>query len=106
MAKHEIREGGLTVSLTDDAYDYNDKFFTLEVTEMSSADGVENDADVSGLPVTAAQEEISNYLEAAMACAKVRCGAELSVRNVAGYAAQAGIQTLKGNKPKGPSLGR
>lgn len=88
MAKHELREGNLMVSLTDDAYDYNDQYFTLEVTEMSGAEGVENDADVSGLPVTAGQDEIDAYLAAALASAKVCCGPELNVRNVAGQAAQ------------------
>lgn len=106
MANHEIREGNLVVSLTSDAYEYNNEQFTLEVTAMDGNEGVENDADVSGLPVTATQPEIDGYLAAAMAHAKVRCGNELQVRNSAGRVAQAGIAAIQGKKPaNGASFG-
>lgn len=104
MANHEIREGNLVVSLTSDAFEYNNEQFTLEVTAMDGNSGVENDADISGLRVTASQPEIDGYLAAAMAHAKVRCGDELHVRNSAGYVAQAGIAAIQDKKPiKGAS---
>ncbi len=91
----ELREGNLLVSLTRDAHDYNDRYFTLEITEMNGDEGVENDAEVSGLSVGADQTEIDAYLTEAMACAKVRAGIDLNVRNVAWHAAQAGMSAVE-----------
>lgn len=100
MANHSLREGKLEVSLTDDAYDYNDRQFTLEVTEVG---GDDNDADVSGLYVTASQAEIDAYLAAALAAAKERAGSEVNVRRVASYAAQAGMKVVLGMQDTAPA---
>jgi hypothetical protein len=91
----ELREGNLLVSLTRDAHDYNDQFFTLEITEMNGDEGVENDAEVSGLSVGADQTEIDAYLTEAMACAKSRVGIDLNVRKVAWHAARAGMSAVE-----------
>lgn len=90
--QHSLRQGRIEVSLTTDAYDYNDLLFTLEVTEMNGDEGVENDADVSGLDVKASQPEIDAFLVAALQCAVELAGPQVSVRNVAGKAATKGLE--------------
>jgi hypothetical protein len=76
-----IREGDLMVSLTADAYDYNNDFFTLEVTLMEGKEGIENDADLSGLSVNASPAQIESYLTAAMARLKEFCAEEIIIKN-------------------------
>lgn len=90
-----IRDGALRVSLTKDAYAYNDEQFTLELSHIEGDECVENDADASGLPISASQAEIAVYLEAAMRRAKQRAGDETAVRNVSGYAAAAGVKAVE-----------
>lgn len=91
LSNYRTRQGNLMVSLTEDAHAYNREFFTLEITHMDGDEGIENDADVSGLSVFATQAQIDLYLAAAMAHATARCGQEGRVRNAAVYAAQAGV---------------
>lgn len=100
VAERGIRKGRLKVSLTDDAYEYNRELFTLEVTEMDGDDGIENDADVSGLAIGASQAEIAAYLSAAMACAEERAGPAMNVRCVASHAAQAGVKAVLAMRDK------
>jgi hypothetical protein len=92
--RRAIREGALELSLSDDAYSYNDTQFTLEVSHFDGDELVETDADVSGLAVTASQAEIEAYLLAAFRCAKERAGDAMVVRNVAGFAAAAGMKAV------------
>lgn len=48
------------VSLTSDAgFDYNDQFFTLEISDPSED---ENDAEISPIKTTASRPEITEYL--------------------------------------------
>ncbi len=92
--RRAIREGALELSLSDDAYSYNDTHFTLEVSHFDGDEWVETDADVSGLAVIASQAEIEAYLLAAFRCAKERAGDAMVVRNVAGFAAAAGMKAV------------
>lgn len=91
---YELREGNLQVALTQDTFEYNDTYFTLEVTELADGEGVENEAFVSGLTVAADVGERATYLTAALACAKLKAGPELNIRNVAAHAAQAGLSAV------------
>lgn len=75
----------IEISLTKDAYDYNDRFFTLEATDGAEE---ENDADVSGLPVSASQAEIARYLAAAANEARRYFAETGSVRRMASSAAR------------------
>ena len=100
-----VRDGALEVSLTDDAYSYNDEQFTLELAHMEGDECVENDADASGLPISASQADIDAYLEAALRCAKEKVGAEIAVRNVSGYAASAGVKAVAEAKARVSSMG-
>lgn len=92
----ELRNGSLIVGLTDDAYDYNDAFYTLEVTDSSDE---ENDAVHSGLPITASEAEIDAYLQAAMDSAqeqiKLNGG---TTRRTASTAAAAGYAAIAPGK--------
>lgn len=94
---HQKQIGNLAVELTDDAYDYNDKTFTLEVTALDGGDGSanENDADFSGLPVTATPTEINAYLGAALHAAVMAAGPDLAVKNSASRAARAGMAAVE-----------
>lgn len=91
------RIGNLAVELTDDAYDYNGYAFTLEVTALDGGDGSdnENDANWSGLSVTATPAEIDAYLGAALSAAEAIAGPDLAVKNSASRAARAGIAAVE-----------
>ncbi len=95
-----VRDGALAVSLSDDAYSYNDEQFTLELAHMEGDECVETDADASGLPISASQAEIDAYLEAALRCAKEKVGSEIAVRNVSGHAASAGVKAVAEGKAR------
>jgi hypothetical protein len=90
-----IRQGNLEVSLTSDAYDYNTEFYTLEVTEFDGDgdEGIENDADISMLPISASPGEKSAYLSAAIASVQAEY-AKGSIRRTASTAAKAGIEAV------------
>lgn len=96
MKSHEIRNGNLVVSLTNDAYEYNNEFFTIEVTQMDGSECIENDADMSGLPVLSNKAEIDLFLSAAMEYAVANCVDVLEpvVRRLSHSAAQAGLNAI------------
>ncbi len=104
-SSRSVREGALEVSLTDGAYSYNDVQFTLELSHMEGDECIENDADASGLPISASQAEIDAYLEAAMRCAKAKVGTEIAVRNVSGYAAAEGVKAVAEVKARVSTMG-
>jgi hypothetical protein len=91
----ERREGNLLVSLTKDAYDYNDRLFSLEVSALDGAEWLDTDADVSGLEVDATPVEVNAYLDAAFASVRKNAGDELNVRLTAHRAAQAGMEAVR-----------
>lgn len=98
---NEIRQGSIEVGLTRDAYDYNDEFYTLEVTEFDGdgKEGVDNDADISGLPISASAAEKRAYLIAAMAVVQAKYGPESNIRRTASPAAKAGIEAVAAIAP-------
>lgn len=90
-----LRQGNLAVALTKDAFAYNDRLFTLEVSEMQGDEYQGNDIGISGLEVTATAQEISVYLGAALGMALKRAGVELNVHGTAVPAAAAGMQAVQ-----------
>jgi len=93
----EIKEGRLTVALTDDAYSYNDVLFTLEATYSGAvfSDECENDGDVSGLTINASEEQIATYLQAAFDSVQEQMKNNgNSVRNTTMRAAEAGMKSV------------
>lgn len=90
----QLQRGNLLVSLTADAYYYNDKFFTLEVSDLNDNECLENDAARSSLSINAKPEEVSQYLEAAMKEVESRYREIPNVRNMASKAAAAGIAAV------------
>lgn len=67
-----VCDGNLMVSLTDDAYEFDD-FYTLEVTEMDGEEGIENDSATTSLPISADTETIHLYLSNALSVARGLC---------------------------------
>lgn len=99
--------GNISVSLTKDAYDYNNVYFTLEVTERDGAGSdVENDAEHSGLKITTPDIEVATYLGAALASAVRQFEETHTVRRTASNAAQEGMDAVKSlGGPQNTSLG-
>lgn len=92
----KVEQDSLVVELTNDTYIYNDRYFTLEVSEVDEyGDFVEQSADISGLPVTASDAEIEKYLSAALARLAAHFEKTKSVRNSAAIAATAGKLALR-----------
>lgn len=55
---------GIYLELTNDAYNYNDQYYTLEIFNPENE---ECDADISGLDISATFEEVQAYLNGAEA---------------------------------------
>lgn len=97
LKKNMASNGKITVSLSDDAYDYNNAYFTLEVAEFENpndACSVDNDAEHSGLAISASNDEILVYLGAALASAVKQYSESKTVRRTASIAAKVGCQHL------------
>lgn len=89
---HSVTVAGMLVTLTGDGtYDYNDQVYAIELTNVAES---ENDADVSGLEVTASALEIKTFLDAAAATVQDLVGPDKSVKNVSSLAARAGMQAV------------
>ena len=76
--------GNIRVELTNDAYDYNDRVYTIEVSHMVNGEFEENDGDVSSVAIGTPMEEINAYLDQAAKIAYLMCQEHGNVKNSSG----------------------
>jgi hypothetical protein len=86
---------GIVVSLTQDAYDYNDNYFTLEVSESGNTE--ECSADHSGLSINASKLDIATYLSGALKGAKLHLDQNKTIRDSASKAVECGLESVGKN---------